>query len=72
LKQNRSIARTINASYIEDNFTQVLTRYFMVTFTYNFRHFANGGKEPEPEVDPHKPMISPGVPGPTPTGRPPY
>lgn len=72
LMQNRSIARTINASYIEDNFTQVLTRYFMVTFTYNFRHFANGGKEPEPEIDPHKPMIPPGVPGTTPTGRPPY
>lgn len=72
LKQNRSLARTINASFIEDNFTQVLTRYFMLTFTYNFRHFANGGKEPEPEVDPHKPISPPGVPGTTPTGRPPY
>jgi hypothetical protein len=39
LKQNRSIARTITETYVEDNKTKVLTQYFMLTFTYNLRKF---------------------------------
>ena len=39
LKQNVSITRDITESYIEDVRNRVLTRYFMVTFTYNLRNF---------------------------------
>jgi hypothetical protein len=37
LNQNRSVSRTITDSYIEDTQTQVLPRYFMLTFTYTLR-----------------------------------
>jgi hypothetical protein len=43
LKQNRSISRTIQPNYIEDNQTQVLTQYFMLTFSYRIKNF---GKAP--------------------------
>ncbi|MGZ3951805.1 MAG: outer membrane beta-barrel protein, partial [Flavisolibacter sp.] len=39
LKQNVSISRDITESYIEDVRNKVLTRYFMLTFTYNLRNF---------------------------------
>jgi hypothetical protein len=39
LKQNNSIARNVSNAYIEDARSQVLTRYFMLTFTYNLRNF---------------------------------
>ena len=39
LKQNTSIARTVSESYIEDKNTQILTRFYMLTFTYSIRHF---------------------------------
>ena len=39
LKQNQSIARSVNGSYIEDSQSQILTQYFMLTFTYNIRSF---------------------------------
>ncbi|MGZ3937138.1 MAG: TonB-dependent receptor domain-containing protein [Flavisolibacter sp.] len=39
LKQNVSITRDITESYIEDVRNKVLTRYFMLTFTYNLRNF---------------------------------
>jgi hypothetical protein len=40
LKQNNSISRNIMDGFIEDVETQVLQRYFMLNFNYNFRHFA--------------------------------
>ena len=39
LEQNVSITRDITESYIEDVRNRVLTRYFMLTFTYNLRNF---------------------------------
>ena len=39
LKQNQSVQRNITESYIEDAQTQVLQQYFMLTFTYQIRHF---------------------------------
>jgi hypothetical protein len=39
LNQNRSITRTVSENYIEDNFTNVLNRFFMLTFTYQIRNF---------------------------------
>ena len=37
--QNKNINRQITDSYIQDNLTQSLTRYFVMTFTYNLRNF---------------------------------
>ena len=39
LKQNRSISRTVTESYIEDVQNQVLTQYFMLTFSYRLKNF---------------------------------
>jgi hypothetical protein len=46
LNQNKSISRTVNANYTEDNNTVVLRRYYMFTLTYTLRHF-KGGTAPE-------------------------
>jgi hypothetical protein len=45
LKQNNSIFRNVNEVFIEDVQTQVLQRYFLLTFNYNFRHFTT--RQPE-------------------------
>jgi len=42
LKQNNNIRRNISDTYIEDKRSNVLNRYFMLTFTYHFRHFNKG------------------------------
>jgi len=43
LKQNKSISRSVTETYIEDVQSQVLQRYFMLTFTYKLKNF---GKAP--------------------------
>ena len=48
LNQNNSISRTISDVAITDVFTNVLTRYGMLTFTYIIGNF----KEPEPSNNP--------------------
>jgi hypothetical protein len=42
LNANESATRTINDVYAEDMSTNVLQRFFMLTFTYNLRNFKNG------------------------------
>jgi hypothetical protein len=42
LKQNTSIWRNISDAYVEDVRSNVLQRYFMLTFTYNIRYFGVG------------------------------
>ncbi len=42
LRQNASVNRTINDISYEDTRTQVLTNYFMLTFSYDLRNFAGG------------------------------
>lgn len=49
LKQNRSINRTVTDTYIEDNQTTLLQRYIMLTFTYQFRKFRQGGMPEMPQ-----------------------
>lgn len=39
LNKNTSINRIVNDTYIEDSQTQVLNRYFLVTFIYNLRSY---------------------------------
>jgi hypothetical protein len=39
LDQNNSISRNVTETYVEDIQTQVLQRYFMVSFTYMIRNF---------------------------------
>jgi len=52
LNQNLSIKRTVTDSYIQDSETQVLQRYFMLTFTYNFKNFT-GNETPDFERPPN-------------------
>jgi hypothetical protein len=40
LEQNSNISRNVTALYVEDVQSDVLLRYFMLTFTYNIRNFA--------------------------------
>lgn len=49
LKQNTSIQRNITETYIEDVQTDVLQQYFMLTFTYQLRHFGTPSKEESEE-----------------------
>lgn len=39
LNQNNNISRNITETYIEDTRSNVLRRYFMLTFTYNIKYF---------------------------------
>jgi hypothetical protein len=39
LGQNQSITRNVTELYIEDTQTNLLQRYFMLTFTYNIKMF---------------------------------
>ncbi len=39
LNQNNSIARNVTETYVEDVQTVVLQQFWMMTFTYNVRHF---------------------------------
>lgn len=45
LNQNVSIQRTVASSYIQDVQTKVLTRYALLTFTYNLRSFNQGSQQ---------------------------
>lgn len=45
LGQNNSLTRNVTETYVEDVQNVVLTRYFMLTFTYTFRNFNAGLKK---------------------------
>jgi hypothetical protein len=42
LGQNRSVYRNVTDAYIEDGQNNVMQRYFMLSFSYNIRHFNKG------------------------------
>lgn len=53
LNQNRNISRSVTETWIEDSWTNALTRFVMLSFTYNLRHFGKPADEPvrgEPEM----------------------
>jgi hypothetical protein len=39
LDQNKSVSRNVTSNYVEDVRSNVLNRFFMLTFTYNIRNF---------------------------------
>lgn len=72
LKQNNSVSRNITETYYEDTQTNVLQRYFMVTFTYNFKKYKGKGRgvmpdsgnfEPGPQRRPGMPPPGERIPG---------
>ncbi|SFT86621.1 CarboxypepD_reg-like domain-containing protein [Algoriphagus locisalis] len=42
LGQNRSVYRNVTDAFVEDGQNNVMQRYFMLSFTYNIRHFNKG------------------------------
>jgi hypothetical protein len=44
LNQNVAVSRSVTANQIIDTRTNTLTRYFLLTFTYNLRNFAGQGQ----------------------------
>ena len=47
LKQNKSISRTVTETYVEDVQSQVLTQYFLLTFTYKLKNFGTAAARAE-------------------------
>lgn len=56
LNQNTNVSRTITETYTEDVRSNNLTRYWMVTFTYNLRSFKQAEK-----TDGDRPPFPPGM-----------
>jgi hypothetical protein len=65
LGQNQSISRNVTETYIEDVRNLVLTRYFMLTFSYRLRNFGNMPGPPQREGRPggRMPGMGGGYPG---------
>ncbi|HMJ46483.1 MAG TPA: outer membrane beta-barrel protein [Ferruginibacter sp.] len=51
LKQNTSISRTVESNYIEDVQNQVLTQYFMLTFSYKLKNFGTAAQRNQQKND---------------------
>lgn len=49
LNQNNSVSRTNTDSYIQDSQTNVLNRYYLLTFTYNFKKYFSKKEDTKPE-----------------------
>lgn len=50
LNQNKSVSRNITDTYIEDTRFNVLNRFVMLTFTYNFRNFSAASRGSNPSL----------------------
>ncbi len=57
LKQNQSITRTVDPTYIQDTRNQVLQQYFMLTFTYKLKNF---GTAPATNTNQNRNNFGPG------------
>jgi len=49
LNQNKSITRTIGENYFEDNRSNVIRRYFMISLVYNLRRMAGRNQQQMPQ-----------------------
>ena len=47
LNQNKSITRSIGENYFEDNRTNLIRRYFLISFIYNLNRMANRNQMPQ-------------------------
>ena len=56
LNTNKSITRNIEQNYVEDVQTQVLKRYFLISFTYHLRKF-KGMSKPQKSPDVKQPAV---------------
>lgn len=52
LKQNRNISRSVTESWIEDTRTNALQQFFLLSFTYNIRHFGQATPSREESFGP--------------------
>jgi len=64
LNQNKAIARNVTQTYFEDVRTKVLTRYAMLTVTYNLRQFKGSKDQGKDEKDRRMYMFPGGTPPP--------
>ena len=55
LNQNSGISRSISQTYIEDDRTQVIKRYMLVTVTWTMRYFKKGSQMPTDNSGPGDP-----------------
>lgn len=60
LNQNRSVNRNVTETYTEETTSQVLNRFFMLSFTYNLRRFGSGpqSRSNRQERNPYTPQRS--------------
>jgi uncharacterized membrane protein YgcG len=52
LNQNTSVSKTVSLNQVSDSRTTTLTRYVMLTFTYNLNNFQNPRKKGMPGIFP--------------------
>lgn len=69
LRQQTNVNRTVTANYIEDQITNSLGRYFMITFAYKFTTFA-AGEQPRDRNEDYRYRGRPGPPPGAPAGHP--
>ena len=62
LNQNKAISRNVTQTYFEDVNTRVLTRYAMLTLTYNLRQFKGSKDQGKDEKDRRMYMFPSGTP----------
>jgi hypothetical protein len=53
LDKNKSFSRSVNSLYIEDNYSSVLSRYFLVTLVFNLRSFKGMASAPQQDRERH-------------------
>lgn len=73
LGQNAAVSRAFTELYTEDTRTNVLQRYFLLTFTWNLRFFKGGASEKDMKGDDtYRGPGGPGMQGPPPGMVPPH
>ena len=55
LNQSKGINRTSSDNFIEDTRSNVVPRFFLLSFTYNLKQKAL--RKPQPKADPNQPPV---------------